>query len=127
MSLDIKVIKKRDYVYSVELNGSIDNETYTQLEDELREIIDEKTKAIVADMAKVTYISSIGIRVVLWATKDLKKKNATFAMINLQPQIKKVFDAVKILPIIDIFDDMSEADKYIDQIIKDELEKQNAL
>ncbi|MFH1867977.1 MAG: STAS domain-containing protein [Candidatus Omnitrophota bacterium] len=125
MSLDIKVIKKKDYVYSVDLDGSIDNETYTQFEDELREIIDEKTKAIIVDMAKVTYVSSIGIRVIIWATKDLKKKNATFAMINLQTQIKKVFEAVKILPIIDIFDDLAEADMYIDQIIKDELEKQN--
>ena len=47
-------------------------------------------------------------------------------MINLQPQIKKVFDAMKILPIIDIFDDMPEADKYIDQVIKEEIKKQNA-
>lgn len=124
MSLDIKVIKKKDYVYTVELNGSIDGETYEELDSVLKEIIDDKTKAIVLDMGGVNYVSSIGVRVVVSTQKALKEKNATFAMVNLQPQIKKVFDVLKILPIIGIFDDMPEADKYIDQIIKEEVEKQ---
>ncbi len=126
MVLGIKVIKKKDYVYLVELNGPIDTETHQHLEEELKEIIDEKTKAVMLDMAGVDYISSVGIKVAIWAKKELQKNNATFAMINLQPQIKKVFDAMKILPIIDIFDDMPEADKYIDQVIKEEIKKQNA-
>lgn len=125
MALDIKVIKKKDYVYSVELKGSIDNETYQELEGHLKEIIDEKTKVVIVDMKGVTYISSIGIKVVIWAKKELERKKASFAMIDLQPQIKKVFDAMKILPMIDIFEDMPEADKYIDQMIKEEIEKTN--
>ncbi len=32
---------------------------------------------------------------------------------------------MKILPTVDIFDDMVEADRYIDQIIKEETAKQN--
>ena len=60
------------------------------------------------------------------AKKELKKNSAEFGMTNLKPQITKVFDAMKILPLIDIFDDMPEADKYIDQMIKEELEKQNS-
>lgn len=124
--LEIKIIKKKDYVYSVELGGSVDTNTHQQLKEELKEIIDEKTKAIIIDMGRVSYISSAGIGIIMWAKKELKHKNATFAMINLQPQIEKVFDAMKILPMIDIFDDMPEADKYIDQIIKEEIEKQSA-
>ena len=125
MALDIKIIKKKNYVYSVKLNGSIDTETHQKLEEELNEIIDEKTKAVILDMGGVEYISSIGIRVVIWAKKALEEKQATFAMINLRPQIKKVFDIMKILPMFDIFDDMPEADKYIDQVIKEEIEKQD--
>ena len=125
MALDIKIIKKKEYVYSVQLEGSIDTETSPDLEEELKEIIDEKTKAVILDMSGVNYLSSAGIRVVIWAKKALQEKNATFAMINLQPQIKKVFEIMKILPMVNIFDDMSEADKYIDQVIKEEIEKQN--
>ncbi|NQT47119.1 MAG: STAS domain-containing protein [Candidatus Omnitrophica bacterium] len=125
MALDIKVTKKSHYVYLVELKGSIDADGHEQLESELKEIIDEKTKAVILDMAEVSYISSIGIRVVIWAKKTLKATNANFAMINLQPPIKKVFDMMKILPMFDIFDDTAEADKYIDEIIKGEAEKQS--
>jgi len=120
MGLDAKVTKKKDYVYTMELSGSIDSDSYKYLEKELKELIDDKTKAVILDMGGVTYISSIGIRVIIWAKKELQSKNATFAMTNLQPPIKKVFDVMKILPVVDIFDDMPEADKYIDQIIKDE-------
>lgn len=123
MPLKIKIIKKKNYVYVIELIGSIDTETYTLLEDELKEIIDEKTKAVIFDMKNVTYISSIGVKTVLGTKKILEKTKASFAMIDLQPQITKVFDLLKILPMVDIFDDMQEADKYIDQIIKEEIEK----
>ena len=111
MGLDIKVIKKKNFVYCVELTGSLDTETYQQLEEELKEIIDEKTKMVILDMAGVDYISSAGVGVVIWARKTLKKYNASFSMVNLQPQIQKVLDALKILPMIDIFENMPEADK----------------
>lgn len=124
MTLDIKITKKKDYVYLVELKGSIDTDTHEKIEEELSEIINEKTRAVVFDMGKVDYISSIGIKVIIGAKKTLEGQNSSFAMINLQPQIKKVFEMLKILPMFDIFDDMPEADKYIDQIIKEEIEKQ---
>jgi len=124
MALDIKIIKKKEYAYVVELEGSLDTETHQQLREELDEISNHQTKAVILDMVKLHYISSAGISVVLGTKKMLKQKGANFAMVNLKPQIEKVFETMKILPMVNIFDDMPEADKYIDQIIKDEVEKQ---
>ena len=126
MGLKIKVIKKTNFVYNIELKGSLDSETYQELEDEIGEINDDKVRAIILDMEDLEYISSAGIRVVIATEKALKRKGATFAMINLQPQIKKVFDVMKIMPFFNIFEDMTEADKYIDEIIKEELWKDKA-
>jgi len=123
MALGIKIVKKSDCVYTVELKGSLDTETSPELEEKLKEIIDEKTKAVIFDMNELDYISSAGIAAVINTKKELKEKNASFAMLNLKPQIKKVFEVLKILPMFEIFDDMPEADKYIDQIIKEEIEK----
>ena len=100
----------------------------TELINQKLEQIDEKldeTKAVVLDMDGLEYISSAGIGIVIWAKGAFKKINASFSMVNLKPQIKKVFDAMKILPMIDVFSDMPEADKYIDQIIQEEIGKQN--
>lgn len=124
MDLEIKINKKKDHVYFIELKGPIDNDTYNELQGKLNEVIDDNTKAVILDMGGVGYISSAGIGVVMHVKKSLLQKNANFAMVNLQPQIKKVFDVMKILPMIDILDDIPDADKYIDQIIKEEIEKQ---
>ncbi len=123
MTLAIKTIEKKEHVYSVCLKGSLDTDTYQSLEKALKELIGDATKAVVLDMAGVDYVSSIGIRVVMWTKKTLEAGNATFAMIDLQPQVQKVFDVMKLLPILDIFEDMPEADKYIDQILKEEENK----
>lgn len=124
MALEIKIDKKNNYVYFVKLNGSVDSDTYQKLQEKLNEIIDDNTKAVILDMGGVDYISSAGIGVVMSTKKFLQQKNANFAMVNLQPQIKKVLDVMKLLPVIDILSDMPEADKYIDQIIKEEIGKQ---
>ncbi|MBU4376368.1 MAG: STAS domain-containing protein [Candidatus Omnitrophica bacterium] len=125
MALDIKVVKKKNYVYNIELAGSLDSETYQELEDEITEINDDNIRALALDMGGVDYLSSAGIRVIISTEKALKRKQAAFAIINLQPQIKRVLDVMKILPIFNIFDDMGEADKYIDEIIKEEIKKTN--
>lgn len=124
MPLETKVTKKENYSYSVELTGSIDTDTSPQLKTELSEIIDEKTNVVVLDMAAVDYVSSAGLGLIVWAKKSLSKVDASFVMVNLQPQIKKLLDLMKLDDGFKIRD-ASEEDKYIDQIIKSELEKKD--
>ncbi len=123
MVLDITIIKKENYSYLVELKGSLDTDTHDKLEKEMKEIIDDNIKAVVFDMTGVDYVSSMGLGVVVWVKKTLERRDAIFTMINLQPQIKKLFDLMKLAPNIKIHD-IPAGDKYIDQIIKEESEKQ---
>ena len=125
MPLKTNVTKKENYSYSVELTGAIDTDTSPQLQTELSEIIDEKTNVVVLDMAGVDYVSSAGLGLIVWAKKALGKVNASFVMANLQPQIKKLLDLMKLDMGFKIRD-ASEEDKYIDHIIKSELEKRDA-
>ena len=125
MSLDTKVTKKENYSYAVELTGAIDSDTSPQLKTELSEIIDEKTNVVVLDLAGVNYVSSAGLGLIVWAKKALSRNNASFVMINLQPQIKKLIDLMKLDDGFKIHDS-SEEDKYIDQIFKAELENQDS-
>jgi len=124
MGLGIKIDKTRENVYSVELKGSLDTETAPGLEEKLKEIINSKPEAVILDMSGVNYISSAGISAVLTAKKELKQKNAAFVMLNLQPQVEKIFEMMKLLPMVPIFKNREEADEYIDHMIKEELKKQ---
>ena len=38
MALNIQIIKRKDYVYSVILKGALDSDTYQQLDEELKEL-----------------------------------------------------------------------------------------
>jgi len=121
--LNTSVIKKDNFVYTVNMTGSLDSGNYELFERELQGLIDEKTRAVVLDMKGLEYISSAGIRVVISTEKALKRQGASFAMINLQPQIKRVFEAMKILPIFNVFEDIREADRYLDEVIQEEIAK----
>lgn len=124
MTLGTTIVKKDDNTYLVKLNGSLDTETSPQFQEELKGIIDDQIKGINLDMSELRYISSAGIGIIMWASKVLKGKNAAFTMTDLQPQIHDVFESMKILPTVNIFKHMEEADRYIDHIIQHGLEKQ---
>ena len=121
MGLDIKITKEEG-TYIIVLNGSIDTETFTDLEEKLKNIFVEGVKAVVLDMAGVDFISSMGLGVIVWARKSARRNNLSLTITNLQPQIQKLFNLMKLAPNIHIHD-QPEGDKYIAQIVKDEVEK----
>lgn len=115
MSLQIAVSEKLPGYYEFGLDGRLDTETYGQLENALNPL---KAHGIRFDMAKLSYISSMGLRVVMKVMKELKEKKGAFQLINLQPQIKKVFDIAAALPKGTIFASVEEADSYFDAMQK---------
>ena len=117
-SLTVRVTKKKEKgVFSVKPVGSIDTETYTILEEKLKPILVPSTKALVFDMSGVEYVSSMGLSVIFKAKLKLTEQGATLAIVNAQPQIKKVFDAVKVLP-ENYFSSMEAAEKYLDEFLE---------
>jgi anti-anti-sigma factor len=71
---------------------------------------------IVLDMAEVNYLSSAGIRVILKTKKMLTAYNGKLVFMNLQPQIKKVFEIINALPSMRVFKDLHEMDDYLDRM-----------
>jgi anti-anti-sigma factor len=117
-SLKVKVTKKKEKgVFKVAPVGSIDTETYSILEEKLKPLLVPSTKALVFDMSGVEYVSSMGLSVIFRAKLNLTEQGATLAIVNAQPQIKKVFDAVRVLP-ENYFSSMEAAEKYLDEFLE---------
>ena len=114
MALHITVKEQADHVYWVELKGSIDNESYQELEKSFSSITHEKTKAVCLDMRHVDYVSSAGIGTLVTEKKTLQKSNAILAMAGLQPQVRKVFDMMRLLPLFVILNDVSKIAQCLD-------------
>jgi anti-anti-sigma factor len=111
-------------MFAASIFGSIDSVTYVELEKAIQPFLIPSTKVLIFNMQGVTYVSSMGIAAVLKTRKAIEQNKGNFIMINLQPQIKAVFEIIKALPDMRVFESMKEADEYLTQIQRKEIEKQ---
>ena len=81
-------------------------------------VLKETPDVIIFDMEFADYISSTGIRVLLKTKKTLKETNGKMVFMNLQPQIKKVFDILQAIPTLKVFASIEELDNYLDVMQK---------
>ena len=76
----------------VAIEGSLDTNTSPAAQDALSDLIADGAETIVADFAKVEYISSAGLRILLVAAKKLKAVGGEMRLCNLNPLVQEVFD-----------------------------------
>lgn len=115
MALDIQISEKESKVYTVALKGEINTETYAALANELKAIV-PNAKAIVMDMAEVSYISSMGLSTFFRVKIELEEHAATIALVNVQPSVQLVFDSTKFMG-PQLFASLEQADEYLDKFL----------
>ena len=98
---------------TVKLIGSLDTATAPDLEKQLAPVLSGQVKDVVFDLAQLKFISSAGLRVFSATRKTLKERNGQTSFVNMQPQIQEVFEIIKALPGIAVFEDVAELDRYL--------------
>lgn len=93
--------------------GAIDSDTSPILEKAIIAALGFKPKNIVLDLEKTTYLTSLGISVIINANKELEKNGGALILINVPASIKKVFEIIKALPAQSIFTSREELDAYL--------------
>ena len=83
-------VEKDGTEYTFLLEGRLDTITAPSLEGKINEATPDATKLIL-DLAKLDYISSAGLRVLLGAAQDMEDKGE-MVVCNLNPSVKEVFD-----------------------------------
>lgn len=128
MGLQVKLDKRiREGVCIITCAGSIDTSTYLKLENELEQAAHTFPQTIILELNGVDYVSSIGISSILKTKKIMQERKGALIIANLQPQVKKVFDIIKVLPTQAVFKDTAELDAYLYKMQKKELEKDKPL
>lgn len=102
----------------VSLIGRLDAQSYRLCEEHLAPLLGPTTNVLVLDLAGLSYLNSMGLRVIMMATKTLAKHGARCVVSNPQPGVRAVLDIGKALPDESIFVNMAEADRYLDGIQK---------
>lgn len=120
MPLEVRVSKRSKGVFAIALFGSIDSSTYIALDKEADAILTNRPKVVVLDMSGLDYMSSAGVRVIFKLKKALAAWDGAVTMVNLKPQIRKVFDIINALPELNVFASIEELDDYLDKMQKKE-------
>ena len=114
MALTIKVVENKPRVFVVTLAGSLDSTTYPLLETKIAYLLAEgEAKILTLDVAGLTFISSMGIRIVFKAQKDLARVGGTLCLARIPPPIQKALEIVEALPSMQIFSSVEELDAYL--------------
>ena len=114
MSLTIDITSAEHGKQRVSLAGRLDTHTHAELDQQLAPILASHIQSLVLDLAALDYISSAGVRSLFKARKALAERGGKVLVVNPQPQIQKVFDVVKAVPLNEIFSSVAEADAYLD-------------
>lgn len=117
-SLVVNIETRMTGGHIVTLDGRLDGMTYADCEKKIEPLIIPETKALMFDMSNLDYISSMGLRIILKARKVIEGNGGAVHIINMQPQIKKVFEIVNMLHGMTLFASIQEADQYFDVMQK---------
>lgn len=92
--------------------GAIDHSNAMQLERALAPLVSEAAAAatpIVLDFAAVDYISSMGLRVLMAASKQMRARNAAIAVAGLQPAVDEIFSIARFKFVLQVFPSVRDA------------------
>ncbi|KPL49236.1 anti-sigma F factor antagonist [Xanthomonas axonopodis] len=112
-TLTIQIDPPQDTRQRVILTGRLSTHTYQDLDAALSPLLGTRITTLVLDLSALEYISSAGIRCIFKARKALAARQGKVLVSNPQPQIRKVFDMVKAVPLSDVFASTEELDAYL--------------
>ena len=97
----------------VGLVGTLDTSTAPQLDQELVKLFEGPTQILVFNLAKLTFLSSGGVRVLLTARKRVLERNGSCMMLRTPPRIEKTFEIIEALGGMMFFRDDVALDTFL--------------
>ncbi len=113
MSLEIVITPEANNGKRISIAGSLDSNTAPELQQSIDSEINDSVSATILDFKELDFLSSAGLRVIFKTKKFMDNSGGKFLMVNLQPQIKKVFEIIKALDGMNVFKDQAEMDEYL--------------
>ncbi len=116
MSLVTRVDESKLPRITMHLSGKLDALSYLEFDRSLDAVLGRMPAhgTLVLDLADLDYISSAGLRSLFRARKAMKAAGGHSLIVNAQPQVRKVFEIVKAVPVNEVFRNVAELDAYLD-------------
>jgi anti-anti-sigma factor len=107
--MELKVVAYDPKFTHVALSGKLDVAGEEQIGDEFRRLIDNHRTHFLVDMNGVSYLASLGIRMLFAGAKSLAGDSKKLVVISPQPMVEETLLSSGTAKLIPIARDMSEA------------------
>jgi anti-sigma B factor antagonist len=87
----------------------LDSNTSPDFEKRLSGVIRQGPRCMVVDFGALDYISSAGLRVILKATKDIKRAEGRFVLCAMKDYVREVFEIAGFDTFLPIFTSLEDA------------------
>lgn len=102
----------------VHVGGRLDAMTFGEFDEAMLDLLPRLNDGgtVVVNLAGLEYVSSAGLRSFARIRKSMRIRNGHTLLLNPQPQVRKVFDIVKAVPVNEVFTSAQELDAYLDRM-----------
>lgn len=126
MDFDVQILPREKGCYLVTLIGQLDSKTAEIFEQKLASILSPAAQDLIFDMSDLAYISSMGIRLIFKAEKAIEMSGGKVLMVNVQPQIQKIFKIAMVFSKYQNFKTVEDAAAFCVEMQKQESNKLKA-
>ena len=101
--MEMTVIDENDSFTHVALSGRVDINSIGDWDQKFTELLVGRKKPAIVDLSGVDYMSSIGLRMLIAASKPLSSHDAQMVLLDPQPNIEEVLRTSafhRIMPIV---------------------------
>jgi len=115
--------KKQDAIDVVCMSGRLDTNTAIEADAELKNLIASGAYQIVLNFKNLNYISSSGLRILIVALREVKKKQGDLKLSCLKPQVKEILHIAGFDRLFSLYDTEEVAVKSFTHVAIDEKER----
>ncbi len=87
----MKVIQSDETMVRIAFSGRLDGTYVSNHEVKFYALLNGLESPVILDFSEVSFIASLGIRMIIIAAKDIKRQGFTLKIENSSPEVKNIF------------------------------------
>lgn len=109
IELEYEDISGKDNAKLVRFIGDLDATNVETVVEKIFNLLNEGFLNIVADFAKLRYVNSTGLGILLHFSKTAKGKGGSFKIANVNENVYEIIEIIGATSLLEIFDELDEA------------------
>jgi anti-anti-sigma factor len=105
--------KEENGIVSIEIKGRLDADSSPEAEKVVKEALKDQTTRVLFNLSSLEYLSSAGLRVLLGAAKEMRRKDGKIVLCALNEFVKEIFEVSGFQSLIPIADTVESGIKEL--------------